>query len=434
DRFIADGRKAAVAGQYDEAIKNFDEALKLDANDYNALWGKADVYQRQGNLLEQQKVLEKLNADAYKEYGGVVKPALEDNYRKQAEAIMGGNPDQAEALLRKAIDINKKSDAHQTLAEILERKGDEALKKGDFATAATTFEAAQQLRIAKKMRSKLQGKGEIASFLAFKKSFMPKFDAMKGAPNEAGVHVITEQAVYDPKEKVFVVQAVHQLGRTEPKTDEEKEALGDKILFSPDGVHPYPDSGHELYLQAVIRGMKPIREAGKPGPRVLPEPFVKDNWEAARMVPLTRSMLSDGWQKLDPKDNDLARRFQNRMPEMWGARRPGETIKLRFRGATLRMYDLLGPDCGQVIVRVDDRAPAIKPRFDAYCTYHRLATLSVAEDLPEGIHTVELEIHPDQPDKAAILAQRKESIDNPARYDGTFWYVGSILVLGEVVP
>ncbi|MCP5521431.1 MAG: SGNH/GDSL hydrolase family protein [Verrucomicrobiales bacterium] len=219
-----------------------------------------------------------------------------------------------------------------------------------------------------------------------------------------------------------------------PKTDEEKEALGDKILFSPDGVHPYPDSGHELYLQAVIRGMKPIREAGKPGPRVLPEPFVKDNWEAAKMVPLTRSMLSDGWQKLDPKDNDLARRFQNRMPEMWGARRPGETIKLRFRGATLRMYDLLGPDCGQVIVRVDDRAPAIKPRFDAYCTYHRLATLSVAEDLPEGIHTVEVEIHPDQPDKAAILAQRKESIDNPARYDGTAWYVGSILVLGEVVP
>ncbi|MCP5517039.1 MAG: SGNH/GDSL hydrolase family protein [Verrucomicrobiales bacterium] len=220
----------------------------------------------------------------------------------------------------------------------------------------------------------------------------------------------------------------------QPKTDEETQALGDKTLFSPDGVHPYPETGHELYLQAVVRGMSRIREAGEPGPHVLPEPFAKDNWEAAQMVPLNRATLSGGWQKLDPQDHDLAKRFQNRMPELWGARRPGETIRLRFRGTTLRLYDLLGPDCGQVIVRVDDQPPVIRPRFDAYCTYHRLATLSVAEGLPAGIHTVALEIHPDQPDKAAILTQRNQTIDNPARYDGTAWYAGSILVLGEVLP
>lgn len=220
----------------------------------------------------------------------------------------------------------------------------------------------------------------------------------------------------------------------QPKTDEEKQALGDKILFSPDGVHPYPETGHELYLQAVVRGMRQIRGVGKPGPHASPEPFVKDNWEAARMVPLTQATLSDGWQKLDPPDNDLAKRFENRMPKMWVARRPGETIKLRFRGTTLRLYDLLGPDSGQVIVRVDDQPGVIRPRFDAYCTYHRLATLTVAEGLPDGLHTVELEIHPDQPDKAAILAQRNQTIDDPARYDGTTWYVGSILVLGGLVP
>jgi lysophospholipase L1-like esterase len=220
----------------------------------------------------------------------------------------------------------------------------------------------------------------------------------------------------------------------QPKTDEEKQALGDRILFSPDGVHPYADSGHELYLQAMVRGMKQIREVGKPGPHRMPEPFVKDNWEAAQMVPLRRSMLSEGWEKLDPKEHDLARRFENRMPEMWSADEPGETIKFQFRGTTLRLYDLLGPDCGQVIVRVDDTEPVIRRRFDAYCTYHRLATLSVAEGLPDGLHTVELEIHPDQPDKPAILAKRNQTIDNPARYDDTAWFVGSILVLGEVIP
>src|SRR5229473_1846920 len=38
-----------------------------------------------------------------------------------------------------------------------------------------------------------------------------------------------------------------------PKTDAQKAALGDKILFSPDAVHPYTDTGHQLYLEAVVR-------------------------------------------------------------------------------------------------------------------------------------------------------------------------------------
>ena len=76
----------------------------------------------------------------------------------------------------------------------------------------------------------------------------------------------------------------------------------------------------------------------------------------------------------------------------------------------------------------------VKPRFDAYCTYHRLATLTVAENLPDAVHTVELELHPDQPDKAAILARRKQKIDNPERYDDTAWYAGAVMIIGELLP
>ena len=44
-----------------------------------------------------------------------------------------------------------------------------------------------------------------------------------------------------------------------PKTETEKAALGNKILFSPDAVHPYTDSGHQLYFKALVRSL-----AGKP--------------------------------------------------------------------------------------------------------------------------------------------------------------------------
>jgi hypothetical protein len=44
-----------------------------------------------------------------------------------------------------------------------------------------------------------------------------------------------------------------------------------------------------------------------------------------------------------------------------------------------------------------------------------------------------LTIHPEQPDKAKILSQRNEKIDDPKRYDGTAWYAGAILLVGELV-
>ena len=219
-----------------------------------------------------------------------------------------------------------------------------------------------------------------------------------------------------------------------PKTDAQKQALGDKILFSPDNVHPYTDTGHELYLQAVGRAMGQIRKVGQAGSHPLKAPFTADNWEAAQMLPLDKARLSPGWKKLDPTEHNLARRFQTRMPTMFFANQPGESISIRFRGAGLRIYDLLGPDCGQVKVTLDNGQPVIKPRFDAYCTYHRLATLAIAENLPDTVHTVTLELHAEQPDKAAILARRKQKIDRPERYDDTAWYAGAVMIMGELRP
>jgi lysophospholipase L1-like esterase len=217
-----------------------------------------------------------------------------------------------------------------------------------------------------------------------------------------------------------------------PKTEAERAALGDKILFSPDGVHPYTDSGHQLYLEAIVRSIEMLQRVGKPGPHALPAPYVADNWEAARMVPLSRAKLGTGWRRLNAPTNSLARSFGTRLPELWEAKEPGESVSFRFRGTTARIYDLVGPDCGQVTIVVDDRAPVVTPRFDAFCTYHRLATLSVAEGLPEGVHSVKITIHPEQPDKAKILSQRHEKMDNPKRFDGTVWYAGAILLLGDL--
>ncbi len=179
--------------------------------------------------------------------------------------------------------------------------------------------------------------------------------------------------------------------------------------------------------------MRLVKQGGTAGPHALGEPFTADNWEQAKLIPLSRARLSPGWVRLDAATNNLARSFGRRLPELWQAKEPGETIAFKFRGTAVSIYDLVGPDCGQVIVTLDDQKPVVRPRFDAYCTYHRLASLSVGANLSDGVHTVKLEIHPDQPEKVKILSQRQETMDNPKRFDGRAWYAGALMLLGDLV-
>lgn len=222
-----------------------------------------------------------------------------------------------------------------------------------------------------------------------------------------------------------------------PSTDAEKEAMKDKFLFAPDSVHPYPETGHELYLQAVVRGMEKIASVGKAGPHSLPQPLMPDNWENAKMLPLDKARLSAGWHKLDMQKDDFGKRWAARMDQVWKADKPGETVEFRFKGTAASVYGLLGPDCGQVTVTLDDQKPSVRPLFDGYCSYHRLALLWAGSNLSDTVHRVKFEIHPDQPDKAEILKKggktKENPRDNPKKYDGRAWYAGCLMIVGELV-
>jgi hypothetical protein len=218
-----------------------------------------------------------------------------------------------------------------------------------------------------------------------------------------------------------------------PTTAAEQAQLGDRILFSPDAVHPYTDTGHQLYFEALVRSFDRIQSFGAQGPHSLGPPLVSNNWERASIIPLERATRSSGWQKLDLSTNRLAQMFVMRLPQLYAAHAAGESLSFRFRGTGARVYDLLGPDCGQLSVALDDKPAQKVARFDSFCTYHRLGTLGIGEDLPDTVHTVKITILPDQPDKAAILEKGGNKMDDPKRFDGSVWYAGALLILGELV-
>lgn len=221
----------------------------------------------------------------------------------------------------------------------------------------------------------------------------------------------------------------------------EKTASESKTaVFSTDGVHPLIETGHELYLQAIARAWPTLESASDStaATRELGPPLREDHWEAAKLVPISESMLSGAWKKLDSGEagDAVAKRFARLMPEMWRAGEPGAKLEFQFRGSVAGVYDIVGPDGGQLTVVLDGGAPKTMRRIDGYCTYHRLSKLQVASGLDPGVaHTVSLTLDGEPLDKSEILFEhnRGDLAKNPAKYADQVWHAGSIMLIGDLV-
>lgn len=100
------------------------------------------------------------------------------------------------------------------------------------------------------------------------------------------------------------------------------------------------------------------------------------------------------------------------------------------------IYNVLGPNGGQVRIAVDGTERGPVPQFDSYCTYHRLASLFIAGDLdPNAAHEVVVEIDAEQPDRTPVafrLQDPEKELAEP-KYQGHNVWFGPIMVLGDVV-
>lgn len=220
-----------------------------------------------------------------------------------------------------------------------------------------------------------------------------------------------------------------------PKTDAEKAALGDKFVFAADGVHPHDSTGQVLYTQAIVRSLPALAIANN-APTVHVSNLALDpaNLERAKLVPVTAAKLSAGLAPADMATDAFAKGWAKRLPAMVRLTQPGQSIEFKFKGTHCAVYDVVGPAGGMVAVTLDGKAQKPVQRIDAYCTYPRLSTFVVGTDLPEGEHSVRLELLADPIDKAAVLAKNKNQIDKPERFAPLHFFPGALLIVGDLVP
>ncbi len=206
-----------------------------------------------------------------------------------------------------------------------------------------------------------------------------------------------------------------------------------RIIFAKDGVHPYPETGHVLYTDALIRAMNAMRPNAKVYAHTLSEPLHPHNWESAEYIPLSASLLKGEYTNLTETGAPLVTRFSGQISSLFRLESDA-SLTFRFKGTKVMVYDILGPDSGSLQVTIDDMTKTVR-RMDKYCTYHRLGTLGIGDNLPDTIHTVTIQVLDTTFDKAEVLGEdkRTEIANHPEKYSDYVWYAGAIFILGEMV-
>jgi len=225
------------------------------------------------------------------------------------------------------------------------------------------------------------------------------------------------------------------------------------IVFSADGTHPL-EAGGNLYAESIARAMLNMNSIAEDRVHKIGNPLIADNWEDAKMLdPKSFATFSPEWDIVDPKTIESLNQFSGWFPYVMKAEKSGAWIKFRFNGTMLGIFDIGGPEVGQIELELDgfkmnfEEKSSINftatknksdsyaiNRFNRFCN-NRYRGQCVFIKTDPGVHTVILKIANEIPDKTKILGdtQLSDLTLNPEKYNRSVIYLGKILLRGEVI-
>ena len=82
-----------------------------------------------------------------------------------------------------------------------------------------------------------------------------------------------------------------------------------------------------------------------------------------------------------------------------------------------------------------ERIEPYRKRFTAWSYFHTIGGLFIATDLEDAEHYVEVTVSNRPIDKSNTrFAYRPTAFeDNPERFAGLYWYIGGILLIGDII-
>ncbi|TKB96884.1 SGNH/GDSL hydrolase family protein [Pedobacter cryophilus] len=213
-----------------------------------------------------------------------------------------------------------------------------------------------------------------------------------------------------------------------------------KIVFSNDGLHPTKDGGN-LYAAAIGRAFELIKMQ-KTNQKLISyellSPLLNEDWEDAKMLdPKDFASFKGDWITINPDTTLTINKFKPWFPYVMKAAKPGSEFTFKFKGDVFGLFDIGGPEVGEIEIFVDEEKGAdslkfINNRFNKFCN-DRYRGQYFKYKVPYGEHIVRVIISQNIPNKQQILgdSQLSDITVNPAKYNQSVIYLGKILIKGE---
>jgi lysophospholipase L1-like esterase len=198
-------------------------------------------------------------------------------------------------------------------------------------------------------------------------------------------------------------------------------------LFSVDGVHPLPETGHKIYTQVLSKNLLLLQDNTNRVKHKLPAALENKNWSNAGMISFNNkktTRFEGEWELTDSVTK--GREYYVLQPQVYGSRSATASLQVKFKGTRFGLADIMGPGTAAIEITIDNQPPRIINRFDAFSTYYRL-NYFILSDLPKGKHTATIRLAPGKIDKEAILKTRNVVVKDWSPYETTAIYVGAIL-------
>lgn len=196
-------------------------------------------------------------------------------------------------------------------------------------------------------------------------------------------------------------------------------------LFSIDGVHPLPETGHRIYTQVLAKNLPLLKQNSSYLKHHLEKPLENKNWSDAGMARLSLSKHFTGeWGITDSVTK--GKEYLPLLPTVFSTASTDASVTVKFKGTRFGLADIMGPGTAAIEITIDNQAPRVINRFDAFSTYYRL-NYFILSDLSEGKHTATIRLSKTNLDKEAILKTRNTVVKDWSPYQGKTMYVGAIL-------
>ena len=227
-----------------------------------------------------------------------------------------------------------------------------------------------------------------------------------------------------------------------------------KIIFSKDGTHP-AKAGGDLYAQAITRAFNSFKSKTSISLQEFPKPLYNNNWEDGNMfTPEQVGVFSKGWQYIKPIEHDNLKAFAPWFKTLATTTETDASFTFKFKGTAFGFFDIGGPEVGQVLVEVDGNCvelvkkagnvnnqvinstgfKCLNNRFNKFCNNRYRGQFELFE-VADGEHVVKISLSNLKADKVAILQGQdlNDIQNNPSKYEQQVFYLGKILLRGDII-